>query len=140
MDLTTLTAALLSLVKQLDLKYPPTGVFLHRCICGAPTFQQPCPHCSYYPQASESGKAWHKAYEARLRDTVSREQFVAAVTRAGGYGPFYLRGGYGRSCAYLDNVFFRSDVDRLVEQAKTMTWPDPGALYDYFAADPKAVL
>lgn len=106
-------------------KYSPVSV--SRCLCGAPTTQQPCETCGFYPYGDDPQE------RKRVKDTATRERFVRSVKRSGGLGPWWLIHGYKQTVAYQNNYNFKDRVDRLIEAAKTMPWPDPGELWDEMA-------
>jgi hypothetical protein len=96
---------------------------LRRCYCGAPTWQQPCPTCDYYPMYGSTGTSWEK-------DSATREGFVTRASAYGGVAAWYFA-GYRRTVAYANNSSFAAKIDALVEQAKGWTdVPSPGEVWD----------
>ena len=97
---------------------------LSRCYCGAPSWQQPCPTCDYYPMYGSTGTS-------AARDSATRETFVATATRHGGIAAWYFE-EYRRTVAYAKDPGFAARIDELVEAAKT--WedvPTPGEVWDW---------
>lgn len=97
---------------------------LSRCYCGAPTWQQPCPTCGYYPMYGSTGTSW-------ARESATREGFVATAERHGGVAAWYFA-GYRRTVAYQNDYRFAAKIDRLVASAKA--WedvPTAGEVWDY---------
>jgi hypothetical protein len=96
---------------------------LSRCYCGAPSWQQPCPTCGYYPMYGLTGTSW-------ARDSATREGFVARAERHGGVAAWYFA-GYRRTVAYTKDWRFAEEIDGLVEAAKTWEGvPSPGEVWD----------
>jgi hypothetical protein len=96
---------------------------LSRCYCGAPSWQQPCPTCGYYPQYGRTGTSW-------ARDSATREGFVARADRHGGVAAWYFA-EYRRTVAYQKDERFAQRIEALVADART--WPDvpdPGTVWD----------
>lgn len=57
---------------------------LSQCLCGAPTWQQPCPFCGFYPQGDDPEE------RARVRGTMTKGEFVKRVEKAGGLVPLWV--------------------------------------------------
>lgn len=96
---------------------------LSRCYCGAPSWQQPCPTCDYYPMYGQTGTS-------RARDSATREEFVAKAERHGGVAAWYFA-CYRRTVAYKENWRFRERIDGLVETARSWAGvPSPGEVWD----------
>jgi hypothetical protein len=130
---------LLDLLKDLRLEYTYKPG-LSRCICGAPSWKQPCPSCGYYPMGRWDAPGVKGGQYETCKNTVTREKFVRQVEAAGGFGAFFMRESYGYSnCAYQSDYEFRARVDATIAKAKTMIWPDAGRMYDAFAAKFPAV-
>jgi hypothetical protein len=110
-------------------------------VCGAPTFQYPCPSCRSWCDFSDGPKERARQIESASKSGIgSRENFCRRVEAAGGFGPWYFR-NFKRTVAYgpgrdMDSGFVRS-VDAAIERAATMTWPDPGEIWDAVRARPK---
>jgi hypothetical protein len=96
---------------------------LSRCYCGAPTWQQPCPSCGFYPMYGSTGTSC-------ARDSATRERFIATAERYGGVAAWYFA-GYRRTVAYGKDPRFAAKIDRLVASARTWDGvPTPGDVWD----------
>lgn len=125
-----LTAALKELDRPIAALYGKTedwmlGGTLHICVCGAPTFQQPCETCGYYPYGDD-----RKEY-ARCAGKATKEGFIRAVEAAGNIAAYWLR-NKKQTCAYRDNPTYKALVDEAIEKTKTMPWPAPERLWNAF--------
>jgi hypothetical protein len=94
--------------------------------CGGPSFQQPCPLCSFYPMGSDKGQ-WHP-------HTATRGYFcekVAASAPAGtGNLATWVLAEKKRTVAYRDDPAFRRRLDDALAVATGMDLPDPGSVFD----------
>lgn len=96
---------------------------LARCYCGAPSWQQPCPTCGYYPMYGSTGTSW-------APESATREGFVAMARRRGGVAAWYFA-GYRRTVAYTADWRFRERIDALVAAAKEWDGvPSPAEVWD----------
>ncbi|HST58968.1 MAG TPA: hypothetical protein VLK84_09775 [Longimicrobium sp.] len=96
---------------------------LARCYCGAPSWQQPCPTCDYYPMYGSTGTSW-------APESATRGGFVATAGRHGGVAAWYFA-GYSRTVAYRTDWRFRERIDALVAAAKEWEGvPSPGEVWD----------
>lgn len=129
MDLETTIADAVERIAQLSERsfLARSPLHLARCGgCGSPSFQQPCPLCSYYPMGADKG-TWHPAQ-------ASREFFcqkVAASAPAGtGNIATWVVGQARRSVAYKENIAFRRTADEALVQAAEMDVPEAGLVFD----------
>lgn len=94
--------------------------------CGGPSFQQPCPLCSFYPMGNDKGQ-WHP-------HTASREYFcekVAGCAPAGtGNLATWVLAEKKRTVAYRDDPSFRRRLDETLAVAAGMDLPPPGKVFD----------
>lgn len=112
----------------------PCHFHLFACaVCGGPSFQYPCPCCRSWADASDTVAEREKQRAAAAASGVgSRESFVAALEKAGGLGPWYFE-SFRNTTLYRepsDGGAFRAGVDRLVGRARSLAWPDAGAVWD----------
>lgn len=102
---------------------------LSRCHCGAPSWQQPCPTCGYYPMYGTTGTSWQP-------DSATREGFAARARHYGGVAAWYFA-GFRRVVAYEMDPSFRDRIDRLVVDAATWTdVPTPEEVWDLVRGEP----
>lgn len=104
---------------------------LGRCFCGAPSWQQPCPTCGYYPMYGTTGTSW-------ARDSATREAFVRTAERHGGVAAWYFA-EHRRLVAYAKQPDFARRIDALVTAARG--WadvPSPGEVWDLVRGEGKA--
>lgn len=59
-----------------------TGGSLWQCLCGAPTWQQPCPFCNYYSMGNDIGYDLQEC--KRVKGSMTKGEFVRRVEKAGG--------------------------------------------------------
>jgi hypothetical protein len=102
---------------------------LKRCYCGAPTWQQPCPTCGYYPMYGTPGTSCKP-------DSATRERFAARARHFGGVAAWYFA-GFRQVVAYAEDPAFRDRIDRLVVDAATWTnVPTPEEVWDAVRGEP----
>lgn len=114
--------------------------------CDGPSFQQPCPCCGAYPDASEPRSVTEARRDAaQRRGAGSRDRFIASVEHAGGVGAWYFA-SFRRTVAYAGSPgretpdhAFRAAIDGLVERARSMSWPSPGEVWDHVSRDRQAL-
>lgn len=94
------------------------------CVCGAPTYQQPCPNCGFYPMGFDP--AYLKAHQDICAD---RERWVKTVNRAGNIALWYLL-DCNRTLAWEKDPVYRAEVEETRRKAASMQWPEPGLIWD----------
>lgn len=132
MDLEATVADAVERIAQLSERSFLARSPLHLARCGGcagPTFQQPCPLCSFYPMGADKG-SWHPA-------RASREFFcekVAASAPAGtGNLATWVMAQANRSVAYRELPRFRHMAEEASAQASALDMPDAGLVYDLVA-------
>jgi hypothetical protein len=96
---------------------------LRRCYCGAPSWQQPCPSCGYYPMYGTTGTS-------AAPDSATRERFVARAAAYGGVAAWYFA-EFRQVIAYRKDAAFAAKIEALVAEAKGWTdVPTPGEIWD----------
>lgn len=94
--------------------------------CGGPSFQQPCPLCSYYPMGSDKGQ-WHPR-------TASREFFCEKVADSAPAGTGNLAtwviAQKKRTVAYREDLSFRHRLDDALSIAAGLDVAGPGVVFD----------
>lgn len=97
--------------------------------CAGPSFQQPCPLCSFYPMGADKG-SWHPA-------RASREFFCekVAASAPGGAGNLatWVMAQANRSVAYREVPRFRLMAEDASAHASALDMPDAGLVYDLVA-------
>jgi hypothetical protein len=102
-----------------DLPHSLTRNFhLFRCVCGAPSYQQPCPSCGYYPMAGDPSCR----ETARCKGTAVQAHWTSAVERAGGIAAWYLS-NYRRTQAWSTVPGFQARIAALIERAPVCPVP-----------------
>lgn len=94
--------------------------------CGGPSFQQPCPLCSYYPMGSDKGQ-WHPR-------TASREFFCDKVAESAPAGTgnlaTWVLAQKKRTVAYREDLSFRQRLDDTLSIAAGLDVANPGVVFD----------
>lgn len=108
----------------------PCSFFLAQCgQCGAPSWQQPCPACGFYPLED-----WHQAGPAkkellRRQNHVPADAFSRMVKNRGNIGTWYFS-EMKKTVAYRDNRSYADVVDRLIDKTRSMTFPEPAEIWE----------
>lgn len=109
------------------------------CACGAPGWQQPCPVCSYYPRGDglrSCRRSVLNPSETRIifdryivpeDKLVTREEYDAIVTQAGGILEWYLR-SFMRC---VDPQRHLLDAAREQARQQSLVFPTGAELYDW---------
>ena len=110
---------------------------LRLCVCGCPTFQQPCPTCNFYPYGYD--KPERKRVESLVFQgggvEALRDGWIRRVNGAGGVGPWFARIVLTKNIAYqrgLDG--YRAEADAKVALASSMEWPSAEAVLEALPA------
>jgi len=94
--------------------------------CAGPSFQQPCPLCSFYPMGADKG-SWHPARASR--DFFCEKVAASAPDGAGNIATWVLAQAK-RSAAYKEMSGFKRAADDALLHAAAMDMPDAGAVFD----------
>ena len=97
--------------------------------CGGPTFQQPCPLCSYYPMGSDKGH-WHP--HAATREFFCEKVAASAPDGTGNLATWVL-GQKKRTVAYKEDASFKVRLEDALSFAIGMATPEPGLVFDLVA-------
>ena len=129
MDLETTVADAVERIAQLSERsfLARSPLHLARCGgCGGPSFQQPCPLCSYYPMGADKG-TWHPVRASR--EYFCEKVAASAPSGAGNVATWVLRQAT-RSVAYREDLSFRRVADAALAQAAELPVPDAGLVFD----------
>jgi hypothetical protein len=102
---------------------------LHACgRCDAPSWQQPCPCCGYYPMGNPADEAERAAH------ALDRDRYERICEHQEGIGAWYFA-GFSRTVAYSDPTFpgrsaFRAQVAEAVARCAAFSFPPPGDIWD----------
>lgn len=97
--------------KSLDPGQYKYGGHLFTCACGAPSWQQPCPFCGYYPMGNDAQEF------ARVKGTTSKARFIQTVRAHGGLIPMWVA-DKKKTVAYTSDYQYKDAIDRALAKAK----------------------
>lgn len=108
---------------------------LSPCICNAPTWQQPCPFCHYWPDYGMR-PAERNQYDNRFRNTMTFDRFANIMSRhEDNFALFWARQKAVRAVAsWQGQATFLSE--RASEMARELSWPSPKEIWDAYQRIP----
>lgn len=129
MDLEATVSDAVERIAQLSERSFLTRSPLHLAICGGcggPSFQQPCPLCSFYPRGADKG-SWHPARASR---EFFCEKVAASAPDGAGNLATWVLAQATRTVAYREMSGFRRAADEALAQAAELVVPAAGLVFD----------